>query len=218
MAEELHEQAGVIQGSYGIDELKKFQNVLEGYQLHVVSADHFNGIIYAGPEEENKIYLYYHNQHYDDITSMDAFFTKRYYCIQCQKGYDKKEKHACNNACHACKKIHDQSEDPWVRCDDCYRFFRGQECFKLHKKTTEKGNSTCRIYSRCADCGKTINKILSSKPHQCGSTYCELCKDFFEEEHNCYMLPENNDLTSDEDEDNVDTYIFFDLEVDRMML
>ena len=75
LAEELHKQAGVNQGSCGIEEVKSFQKVLDGYQLHVVSADHFNGIIYAGPGAENKIYLYYHDQHYDVITSMAAFLT-----------------------------------------------------------------------------------------------------------------------------------------------
>ena len=36
----------------------------------------FNGIIYNRPEAEKKIYLYYHNQHYDVITCMSAFLSK----------------------------------------------------------------------------------------------------------------------------------------------
>ena len=51
---------------------------------------------------------------------------------------------------------------------------------------------------------------MSLKPHKCGSTYCELCKDFFEEGHQCYMQPEDHDMTLDQG--NVVTYIYFDLE------
>ncbi|XP_045215064.2 uncharacterized protein LOC123565260 [Mercenaria mercenaria] len=216
LAERLHKNAGVFLGPCGIDEIKKFQKALCGYQINIVSADHFNGIIYAGPDAEKKIYLYYSNNHYDIITSMPAFLSRNYYCTICGKGYDHKEKHSCNNACHNCKKIHSPSEEKWIHCEICNRLFRGQECFDLHQKATAKGNSTCLTYIRCEDCGKTINKNMSEKPHICGSKYCELCKDFFEEGHQCYMQPEdlNQDeqLTINDDEKNVDTYIFFDLE------
>ena len=60
----------------GIEEVKKFQAVLPEYQIHVVSKDHFNAIIYAGPEKDKNIYVYYHDNHFDVITSMAAFMNR----------------------------------------------------------------------------------------------------------------------------------------------
>ena len=54
LAKELHRQASVPQTMCGIEEVKKFQAVLPEYQIHVVSKEHFNAIIYAGPEKDKK--------------------------------------------------------------------------------------------------------------------------------------------------------------------
>jgi hypothetical protein len=210
MAEELHKQADVPLGPCGITEIKKFQEFLDGYQIYVVSAHHFNGIIYAGPEADKKIYLYHHDHHYDIITSMPAFLSKTDFCTMFQKGYDHMEKHSCNNVCHSCKKVHTPSDEKWLHCNICNRFLGEEICLKLHQKVTVNGNSTFRTYNRCNDCGKTINKHMSKKPHVCGSKYCEICKDFFEEGHYYYMKDELSD--TNDDKENIDTFIFFDLE------
>ena len=70
----MHERANVPLGVCGIDEIKRFQAILPGYQIHVMSHDHFNAMIYTGQEADHKIYLYMHDNHYDVITSMAAFF------------------------------------------------------------------------------------------------------------------------------------------------
>lgn len=54
MAELLHEKAGVPLTKCGVEEAKRFQNVLEDYQINILSKEHFNGIIYSGPEKEKK--------------------------------------------------------------------------------------------------------------------------------------------------------------------
>ena len=210
LAKELHGMAGVPIGQCGLEEIKLFQEVLHGYQIHVVSQEHFNGLIYSGPEAEKKIYIYYHNNHYDVITSMPAFLSKNYYCTKCYKGYDHKAKHQCNNVCYACRKVHDVHEDKWLHCVSCNRFFRGQECFDLHITMTSKGNSTCKSIYRCSDCQKTVNRKLSKKTHRCGDVYCGVCKDFYPEGHMCYMMPEIND--NDSTNDKAETFIFFDFE------
>ena len=219
LALELHQQAGVPVGKCGIEDIKKFQDVLPGFQILVVSKDHFNAIIYSGPEAEIKIYLYFHDSHYDVITSMSAFLSKVYYCTTCNKGYDHTEDHKCNNVCHACRKVHEVSAEDWIQCESCLRFFRGQLCYELHKKTTAKGNSICKSIYRCTDCGKTVNRKLD-KNHICGRTYCHACQDFFDENHQCYMMPEEpcvqpNMSVAEEliDEvENAKTFIFFYLE------
>ena len=139
---ELHTKAGVPLHQCGIEDMKTFQRFLVGYQIHVISREHFNGIFYHGPKAEKKIYLYYHDNHYDGITSMTAFLSRIYFCANCYKGYNTKEEHACNDVCHKFPKIHDQTEYDWINCQDYGRYFKGPTCFNLHKKTTPLGNST----------------------------------------------------------------------------
>ena len=67
LAEELHHEAGVPFQKCGIEEVKRFQLVMKNYQIHVVSKEHFNAIIYAGPEGGIPIYIYYHDGHCDVI-------------------------------------------------------------------------------------------------------------------------------------------------------
>ena len=219
LAIQLHYQASVPIKTCGVEGKKKCQDVLPDYQIQVVSQDHFNAIIYKGPESEKKLYLYHHDSHYDVITSMSAFLSRNYYCTKCQRGYDHAEDHKCNNVCHACRKVHSEEEANWIQCDVCLRFFRGQQCFNLHKKTTAEGNSTCRNIYRCTDCGKTINKRMHKKHHLCGERYCNICKDFYPEGHQCYMKPEDeNDFEVPmsielmDEEENAKTFIFFDFE------
>ena len=70
-------------------------------------------------------------------------------------------------------------------------------CFDFHKKMTVNGSSTCHSMYRCKGCETTINKKLSSKVHKCGDKYCNVCKDFFSEEHQCYMMPVQNEDIAD---------------------
>jgi hypothetical protein len=45
----------------GIEDVETFQRFLVGYQIHVISREHFNGIVYHGLTADKKIYLYYHD-------------------------------------------------------------------------------------------------------------------------------------------------------------
>ncbi len=219
LAADLHRDAGVPLGICGIPEIKQFQEYLIDYQINVVSKEYFGAIIYSGPEADKKLYIYSHDDHYDVITSMPAFLTKSYYCTQCQMGYDHKEKHKCNNTCLACRKIHEEHDDAWIPCNICNRYFKGEDCFSLHQRTTKNGNSTCNTFYRCTDCGHTINNKRKTKQHVCGEILCKLCEGHFPPGHKCYMLQEESDAvpTSIEEEliqeyEHIKTYIFFDFE------
>ena len=95
LALKLHVKAGVPLHQCGIEDVKTFQLFLVGYQIHVISREHFNGIVYHAPTAEKKIYLYYHDNHYDVITSMTAFLSRIYFCTICYKGYNTKEEQTC---------------------------------------------------------------------------------------------------------------------------
>jgi hypothetical protein len=54
-------------------------------QINIVCAENFNSIIYSGPENDIKIYLYKNYNHFDVINSMAAFFGSSHYCHTCKK-------------------------------------------------------------------------------------------------------------------------------------
>jgi hypothetical protein len=54
---------------------------LTDYQINIVSKEHQNAIIFSGPDKEKNIYLFLHDNHYDVITSMPAFYARKRYIV-----------------------------------------------------------------------------------------------------------------------------------------
>ncbi|XP_030840510.1 uncharacterized protein LOC105442037 isoform X1 [Strongylocentrotus purpuratus] len=104
---ELYKQAKLPENTKcGIEEIKLFEKTefMAGFRVVVVSKEHLNFITYAGPEDrQHTIYLYVHDNHFDLITSMAAFYNKSYFCHECLVGYDKKLRHDCIFRCKLCK-------------------------------------------------------------------------------------------------------------------
>ena len=111
--------------------VKTLQTHLLNYQIHVLSKEHFNVIVYQSPEGGVPIYLYSHDGHHDVIAKMPGFLNRNFFCDQCKKSYDHKEWHACNNLCHFCRQLHDN------------RKFINPDCLMQHIKKTEQGNFMC---------------------------------------------------------------------------
>ena len=65
-----------------MSEVATFQQVIEDYQIVVLSSDHFNAIVYEGPRREKQIYLYHHDNRF--------FLGKSYWCLECKKVYEGK--------------------------------------------------------------------------------------------------------------------------------
>jgi len=57
-ANDLHDRDNVPLRECGIEEVNRFQAVLAKYQLFVLSKDHFNSIVYSGPEGGIPLHLY----------------------------------------------------------------------------------------------------------------------------------------------------------------
>ncbi|WAR17772.1 ZN468-like protein, partial [Mya arenaria] len=112
-----------------------------------------------------------------------------YFCLRCKKGYDHKEKHACNDPCVYCHKLHSDEKEKWTFCSKCNRHFKSDLCYQMHLKTSDAGKSTCNTYFKCENCDQTINMDKHKKAHVCHEVYCKTCKDFVTEDHMCYMQP-----------------------------
>jgi hypothetical protein len=126
LAYDLHEKAGVEIGACGLNEVKQFQIYLSDYQINIVSKEHLNSIIFSGPEKDKKIYLFLHDQHYNVITSMPAFFARKRYCHTCKTGYDHVRDHRCPDACKLCL-FPNCPVVSWLPCVDCNRASQRRE-------------------------------------------------------------------------------------------
>ena len=82
-----------FQRVFDLPEVTKSQQVIEDYQIIVLSAEHFNAIVFEGPKREKQIYLNLCNNHYDVITSVSSFLGRSHWCLACKKGFDRKEGH-----------------------------------------------------------------------------------------------------------------------------
>ena len=186
LARDLHQKAGVEIGSCGLDEVKLFQTYLSDYQINIVSKEHQNSIIFSGPEKDKMIYLFLHDNHYDVITNMPAFFARKRYCHTCKKGYDKMTDHLCADACKSCR-FPNCPIVSWLPCADCMRVFKSQECFDRHKQTAGNAKSICASLVKCFHCGFVVKRGRLRR-HHCGLTRCSTCKEYVRlENHQCYM-------------------------------
>ena len=104
LAQQLHQKAGVHEGLCGILKIDKFQTVVDDYQLQIIvlSAKQSNVIVYEGPRQEQQIYLYHCENHFDIITPVSSFLGRRYFCLECKKAYNVKEKHRYSVICKCC--------------------------------------------------------------------------------------------------------------------
>ena len=148
LAQQLHLRASVQEGLCGIPEVDKFQKVIDNYQIIVLSAKHFNAIVYKGPRREKQIYLYHYVNHFDIITSVSSFLGRSYWCLECMKGYNEKEKHRCSKVCKCCFTegcVGITQKAAWQECGTCHRIFARDECYANHCRPTREGQSVSKI-------------------------------------------------------------------------
>ena len=152
---DLHEAANVPLGPCGLDEVELFQQHLGNYQIIVVSADHSNSIIYparppANPDPEKSIYLLYHANHFDVVTSLPGFLNKSYFCHKCHKAYSNTTDHLCDDMCHSCGGFGCVLQGDGIVCNECDRVFKNQVCYNRHKEPINAGGRiVCDVIRKC---------------------------------------------------------------------
>lgn len=213
----LHAQAGVPQGPCGLPELMKFQEVLPGYQIKVLSIDKPHVIIFEGPAADKKLLLIKVDDHYHGCTSFAGFLDKSYFCHDCNKGYNTENyrEHPCDKLwCNACKQK--DCEDfqtakaalepgkyptPTSLCADCNRLFYGVTCLAYHRHNANpKRNPLFCMLKKCLSCHKHYNAARLEKAqtasqhhkyrHRCGWGECPFCLQQVDQAtHQCYIQP-----------------------------
>ena len=212
---DLHQAANVPLRPCGLNEVKLFQQHLTNYQIIVISGDHNNSIIYPpeppGTDEKPIISLYYHNNHFDVITSLPGFLNKSYFCHRCHKSYNCTTDHMCPTMCRSCRGFGCIYEGDGIVCNECDRLFKNQSCYDHHKEPMNGGGrSVCEVIRKCEKCGKAMDvRHIKDGGHICGKK-CPTCGVIIESkdtDHLCYIQP-----MEEEEEKSYNHLLFFDFE------
>lgn len=203
-AKKLCEQACVTPyQNCGVEELDKFQDILDEYRIIVTDAK-TSRIIYKGPDKLNSIYLLYTDNHYFPTRSLKAFLGFEYFCEKCLKGYRERSNHKCINTCKSCFCTPACISQEIIDCNSCGRAFSGEVCMNNHIK-----NKICDSLKRCEICKHTYK---SRRRHLCGKFFCNVCRELVEtKNHFCYVSKPNLDKIHKED-NGYKLIIYYDIE------
>ena len=196
----------------GIAEISQIETFLNKTQIMVVSKDFIkntdDGVVYLNKDlvldaHTKFIYLLYEDNHYDLITSMQAFTASNCWCDFCKQAYRDKQAHGCRLICKACKSVDCATTKadvftPPVKCTKC--------SLSLHSATCSLKHSIdfCKQKKKCDKC----NMFLGRR-HVCGedANWCYNCNESVQPEHKCFMRkgdsPPQKSPTG---------YVFFDFE------
>ena len=208
---DLHQAANVPLAPCGMGEVELFQQYLTNYQIIVVSGDHNNSIIYPpkppGTDEKPTISLYYHNKHFDVITTLPGFLNRSYFCHRCHKSYSNTADHVCSTMCGSCRAFGCVLEGDGIVCNECDRLFKSQSCYDHHKEPINGGGrSVCDVVRKC---GKAMDVRQIKNGHICGKK-CRTCGVILNREdidHQCYIQQLEH-----EEESSYNHLLFFDFE------
>ena len=156
-----------INNEIGIDEIKKIEDYLVDYQIIIFDNNQMNEIMYSGRLKEKKIFLFYHDKHFDVISSLPGFYGKSNYCFQCMKAYETFINHPCNKVCKKCRKktCKKNLENGFKKCESCFVICSGDLCYSNHLK------KICSKIKKCEKCG-----AFKTYKHNCDFLWCNFCK------------------------------------------
>ncbi len=205
--EQLHKKAGIPMQNrlYTVGEdCSQFQKcLLPQYGIYIFDDMLRNEIIFRPPQilpGMKFIYLLLKQQHFHTISNIDHFMPKnRAFCPVCGVRYTTNLsklhsdcKGLCNMCYHSrCKLERYSSNDETKYCSDCYRTFRNDICYDLHKKVAPgKKAPACNLFHKCPQCHFIVQGTPeNSYHHSCGESFCRVCKRKFRigSRHECLI-------------------------------
>ena len=225
---QLYKNAGVPLGKIGdIADLEKFDQVL-GICSKVISIE--DGLKFVPKKYAGKKYVYlcYSRApgqtvgHYDLVTNVRAFFSKRFYCEECDVSYSNLADHQCDCGADLCVACFDKkcfkNFVSFQSCESCKLQTWSEECRKRHKLLQ------CSRKWRCERCRTRLfrTKILDDQTgsfrlqsdlemdqsHRCHYYFCYECKNEVPDDHRCYIKKKSY-------APHIQKYLFFDFETDQ---
>ena len=184
MALQYHVVAGVpTDRPCSLMDISKFEDVLD-VDVYVFAAHVNQKLVYPDyerPRRQKRVYLFYtkHEEaegHFDTITKVPGFINRGYFCHNCLKGFNNRDKHVCAEFCRTCRRNGCTPERAFV-CEECNMHCRSKECFDHHKisKTVGKKKipAPCDTYYKCKTCKVVLQTAKRSKDeHQCWEFKC----------------------------------------------
>ncbi|HUP78796.1 MAG TPA: hypothetical protein VM260_09590, partial [Pirellula sp.] len=179
LARELHIKAGVPFRLCVNTDAQRFADVIH-MQIKIIEnrVKTFETL----PARDERIYILLSNGHYDLLKSPGAWLGTRYYCPQCDVGFNYKEGHNCAGNCFKCDL---PVCVPGIRrrCDDCNQWCESQDCYDSHCL-----REVCSKSWRCLACGRKFwTRELTKDDHNCDEYKCVSCKEYVKEGHLCMM-------------------------------
>lgn len=200
-------KARVTLGSCGatFDDLSKYQEALPGYQLIVVTPEGGSDFYYRGTAADKQIFVIYHNNHYDSLTSIKAFLKVDYWCRYCLKGFTHSGEHRCNFTCSRCFGSEKCEEGDDITCRKCKRSFLSEKCFNRHREETR----ICGRYFFCVNCN---SEYSNKSKHICQHYFCKTCNENVPfGHHKCFMQTLDPEVLKKQDQE-PRVHIFYDIE------
>ena len=158
----------------------------------------YRPVFLAAPEKyvfDLPIYYDEQQKHFHGIRTIHKFFSKSWYCIDCQRPYGNPNKHSykCVRKCNQCGSIGPDRPcqadgKPPVVCEACCKTFENQACYDRHV-----GNR-CNRFKRCPDCGEyydmhNVERFSESGAHECGYKFCIKCNVYHCKGRDCFIEP-----------------------------
>lgn len=206
-ARELIKNAGVnipLTGA-GIPKLVEFQRYFNTqYSVVVYEYGRYGTVIFEGARGSNlpRLNLLHHSSHFSTIKSLPAAFSSKFFCMPCHKPFNLRGGHRCENIYPCCCISPGCSRNEVsLLCNKCNRSFRGQQCFNNHARTI------CNLKHSCPKCLKTYKVSGTKRQHVCGEIFCNLCKEYKERNHKCYIRKDHQKKKSSKH-----LFIYYDFE------
>jgi G:T-mismatch repair DNA endonuclease (very short patch repair protein) len=192
-----------------IESMKKTQEaVKDNFRFIIFSDRSGKSLLYTPDEPANSsvvdIYMHYENNHIIFIRpdKLQAVFGYNYYCVHCRTGFSRKfDHHKCEYRCSRCYRNSRCTGDD-VKCNDCNRFFFGDDCLAIHK-----ADNICKSIRMCENCSLITRRNIT---HECFKVFCGTCLCRREIPHKCFIpcLKEDKDVKKTEKV----LYVYYDFE------
>src|SRR3989442_1559255 len=174
------------------NDFSDIKSIEEKLEVEIQVYDLSTRKIYAGVQRLVKLYLLLDNNHYNVISKLPAFLGSK------ARSWEAKEKLKCE----ACKNPTQCNKESKIKCQTCGKVFYSQSCFTSHINNNKCINHSY-VCQKCFRCFKV--KTRRREDHRCGEKFCSNCKEWYIDEHKCYMQIKKLKEPSEK-------YIFFDFE------
>jgi len=206
LVKSITQQLGIT-GESGLEEIKLIENYLHNqFDIYIIDQQYKlnHRACYRtnqGKHFNKFIYLFYHEQHFSVICSMNAWLERSYYCDPCKVAYSNLLEHSyCRHICTACLKQNCQKQNE-IKCQKCGLQTRNTICQDIHSAMV------CAKMIKCHICGISTHEKKAST-HVCskGEKYCKNCKKVVPIDHICFIKAESKPPKQ------FNGYVFFDFE------